>query len=117
MPYKDKNVRVAKAKEYSREHYKVNKEAIKAQTKKRKIENRAIWNAFKSTLKCAICGFDHPAALDFHHVDPSKKENIVSVLVSNGCYKAAMREVEKCIVLCANHHRVLHAEERKNPAF
>jgi hypothetical protein len=24
-------------------------------------------------LKCKICGFDHPAALDFHHIDPKEK--------------------------------------------
>ena len=117
MPYKDKSVRVAYHKQRSREYYLRNKEKVIARTLASKKQGKEEWVKFKSTLKCTICGFDHPAALDFHHVDPTKKENIVSALISTGCYKAAMREVEKCVVLCANHHRVLHAEERKNPAF
>jgi hypothetical protein len=117
MPYKDESVRKSKHKVYSREHYLKNKEKqIKANSeykKKRRLE----WNTFKRTLKCTKCGFDHPAALDFHHENPSEKEYNVNRLVSNGQFKKAEEEIKKCIVLCANCHRIHHFEEIKNPAF
>jgi hypothetical protein len=116
MPYKDASVRKAYHKQRSREHYLKNKETIIAKSKETRAISKAKWSAFKRTLKCTQCGFNHPAALDFHHTNPAEKENLVSKLVSNGCFVAAMEEVQKCIVLCANCHRVHHAEE-KNPAF
>jgi hypothetical protein len=68
---------------------------------------------YKSTLKCSKCGFSHPAALDFHHLDPAKKDIAVSQMVANGNgWNRIMEEVAKCIVLCSNCHRILHYEER-----
>ena len=113
MPYKDENTRKLKHAEYSRNYYEKNRSKVIASSKSSRATGKAKWDAFKRTLKCAQCGFDHPAALDFHHVNPAKKENIVSALVSSGKFAAAMKEVSKCIVLCANHHRVLHYEELK----
>jgi hypothetical protein len=111
MPYKDLEVRKAKHAEYSAAYYAKNKEKVKALSKTNRAVGKARWDAFKSTLKCAKCGFNHPAALDFHHEDPSQKENLVSTLSKNGCFAAAMEEVQKCIVLCANCHRIHHYEE------
>jgi hypothetical protein len=112
MPYKDESVRKAKHAEYSRKYYEANKEKVLANVKVNRAVGKARWDTFKRTLKCTQCGFNHPAALDFHHTNPSEKENLVSKLVSNGCFAAAMEEVQKCIVLCANCHRVHHAEEQ-----
>ena len=117
MPYKDPEVRKKKHAEYSREYYLINKEKVIARSRVTRAIGKARWDTFKRTLKCTQCGFNHPAALDFHHVNPSEKENIVSHLVSQGSFAAAMEEVQKCIVLCANCHRVHHAEELKNPAL
>jgi hypothetical protein len=111
MPYKDLEVRKTYHKEQNRKYYLANKEKVMAQSKATRAIGKAKWSAFKCTLKCTQCGFNHPAALDFHHVDPSEKENLVSKLVSQGCFAAAMEEVQKCIVLCANCHRVHHAQE------
>jgi hypothetical protein len=111
MPYKDNNERKRKHKEYSRKYYEANKEKVLASSKASREVGKARWNTFKCTLKCAKCGFNHPAALDFHHINPAEKENLVSKLASDGCYAAAMEEVQKCIVLCANCHRIHHYEE------
>jgi hypothetical protein len=111
MPYKDPEQRKAYHKEQGRKYYLANKEKVMARSKVTRAIGKARWDTFKRTLKCAKCGFNHPAALDFHHTNPAEKENIVSNLVSNGCFAAAMEEVQKCIVLCANCHRVHHAEE------
>ena len=74
MPYKDPSERKRKHKEYSRKHYEANKERIKAEQSEKRKQFRGEWDIFKRTLKCTKCGFAHPAALDFHHEDPSKKE-------------------------------------------
>ena len=117
MPYKDVNVRKKKQQEYSRKDYLGNyaerRERINARRKALKKE----WDVFKCTLKCTKCGFDHPAALDFQHEDPTEKEHNVNRLISDGRFKKAYEEIKKCIVLCANCHRVHHYEEKKNPAF
>ena len=117
MPYKDPEVRKRKHAEYSKKYYEANKDFVKLTTKKGKKEKRAEWYAFKSTLKCTKCGFNHPAALDFHHTNPEEKEGSVHSYISNGQFAKARKELKKCIVLCANCHRIHHHEERKNPAL
>lgn len=74
--------------------------------------------------KCSKCGYNKCLdALDFHHVDPSTKQNTfiklgVKVSVTNLSHvsgqKAATAEAKKCILLCANCHRELHSAERKS---
>jgi hypothetical protein len=112
MPYKDKKVKKLKHAEYSRSHYEKNQVEIKRKTKETKARERAKWYAFKATLKCTNCGFFHIAALDFHHQDPSTKEGSVHTYISGGQFAKAYRELKKCIVLCANCHRIHHHEER-----
>jgi heterodisulfide reductase subunit B len=120
MPYKDVSVRKSKHKEYSRKHYEGNyakrREALAARKKELKQE----WDEFKATLACTKCGFSHVAALDFHHENPEEKEHNVNDLISDGRFKKAYEEIKKCIVLCANCHRIHHwneKQEKKNPAL
>lgn len=60
--------------------------------------------------KCEICGYNKCiSALEFHHLDPLQKEFNI-----NGDYKSierAKKEVDKCILVCANCHREIHYEE------
>jgi DNA primase catalytic subunit len=116
MPYKDADAKKAFHKRRSAEHYKANREKILERQKLRRLDARQKWNEYKSTLACSKCGEDHPATFDFHHVDKEDHQH-VHQLISNGCFDAAIREIKKCIVLCANCHRKVHYEERKNPAF
>lgn len=112
MPYKDKSVRKEKHKEYSRKHYLSNYAERREKLNARRRELKAQWDEYKSTLSCTKCGFNHIAALDFHHEDPSEKEYNVNRLVSDGRFKKAYEEIKKCIVLCANCHRIHHYEEK-----
>ena len=116
MPYKDPEVKKSKGKEYSRKHYEANYAKRREELNARRKELKKEWSIFKSTLKCTNCGFDHQAALDFHHKNPGEKEYNVNRLVSDGRFKKAYAEIKKCIVLCANCHRILHYKE-KNPAL
>jgi len=117
MPYKDPKVKKEKQAGYSRTYYSKNKDKHRALSKTNRAVSKAKWVVFKATLCCSKCGFSHTAALDFHHTDPSEKENLVSKLVGDGRYTAAMKESKKCVVLCANCHRIHHYEEKKNPAL
>jgi hypothetical protein len=111
MPYKDPIIRAAKNKTYNLTWYEENKERHKANAKDTRRRNREAWNEYKASLKCAQCGFAHPGAIDFHHTDSSTKEAEVSRLAGVGSYKKAYAEVEKCIPLCSNCHRILHWDE------
>jgi uncharacterized Zn finger protein len=114
MPYKDPEVRKAYHKLKSRKHYEKNREEVIKKTREKKNAFKLEWRAFKATLKCTACGFSHPAALDFHHEDPSKKEANIHRLLQNGQNAKLQKELEKCIVLCANCHRIHHYELREN---
>ena len=61
--------------------------------------------------QCCICGFNQfQEALDFHHVNPNTKE--FGIGSSNAVTKALNKqliEVKKCVLLCANCHRGVHA--------
>jgi hypothetical protein len=115
MPYKDPEVRKAYHKEKSRKHYEKNRDELLGKATTRRKLLREKWHIFKLTLKCTTCGFAHPAALDFHHEDPSKKEAHIHRLLQNGLSSKLKKELEKCIVLCSNCHRIHHYNERTTP--
>lgn len=46
--------------------------------------------------------------LDFHHLDPSKKDFTISR--SDMSKAEVIAEIRKCVCLCANCHRMVHAE-------
>ena len=71
-------------------------------------------SAWISDLKvesgCVDCGATHPAILDYHHINPSEKEYSIANSVKNGWSKERiLKEIEKCVVLCANCHRIRHS--------
>jgi hypothetical protein len=117
-----------KQNEYQRAWYARNKEHAKAQVSANKHKYRDKWREYKATLSCINCGFSHYAALDFHHVVKSPTNRSVNQLLRKDAYKAAYEEIKKCVVLCANCHRVHHHDEwllkkakrkkkKKNPAL
>ena len=112
MPYKDENIRKKKHQEYSRKYYLANKEKTLTLNTANKAIHKKKWDEFKATLNCTKCNFSHSAALDFHHVDPNLKEGNIHRFVANGQFKKAYEEIKKCIVLCANCHRIHHHEEK-----
>lgn len=57
---------------------------------------------------CLVCGIKEYECLDFHHVNPDSKEYNPSSLAGKPVQKIK-EELRKCVVLCANHHRLVHA--------
>jgi hypothetical protein len=113
MPIKDLDERRRKQREYSARYYANNKELSIARVKVQHHRDKAKWDEYKASLSCAVCGFSHPAVIDFHHVDPTTKTASVHVLVGNRRYAAARKEIKKCVALCANCHRIHHHEEHQ----
>jgi hypothetical protein len=59
--------------------------------------------------KCVKCGYSRNyAALEFHHLDPSKKEINISGNGIKGSWKRLMEELKKCVLICSNCHREEH---------
>ena len=66
--------------------------------------------------KCSICGYDRDwRALEFHHRDPDKKRINISKKISGlGDAKFeedVVYEAQKCILMCANCHKIYHIDE------
>jgi 5-methylcytosine-specific restriction endonuclease McrA len=60
--------------------------------------------------KCEICGYDRCMdALEFHHKDASSKDFGISEKGHSRSWIKVMEELDKCIMICANCHRELHA--------
>jgi DNA-binding CsgD family transcriptional regulator len=58
--------------------------------------------------KCNICNYDRcVSALEFHHLEPSKKDFTLSQSM-NIAWNKIEEELDKCILVCANCHREIH---------
>ena len=104
--YKDKRI------EYQRKYRKENRALVNERVKAKR--NRRLDQAIILLGgKCADCTtvFDK-CVYDFHHLDPSEKEFTISDNLSCAEDKF-ITEVMKCVLLCANCHRLRHKELRE----
>jgi len=93
-------------------YYQNNKEKEKQRTSIVKKKYRQWFKDLKMTFKCSKCSEDHISCLDFHHIDPKEKEFNLSQALNRGIGKEKLlKEIEKCIILCANCHRKEHYKE------
>lgn len=81
---------------------------------RRRIKARAI--EYKGG-KCVLCGYDRcNAALEFHHLDKTKKGFGLSRGGRIRSWESIKAELEKCVLVCANCHREVEAGVRELPA-
>jgi len=60
--------------------------------------------------KCLLCGYSRcQSALDFHHVNGEEKSFGISSKGYTRSWEAVERELRKCVLICANCHREVHA--------
>lgn len=60
--------------------------------------------------KCLCCGYNKcPQALQFHHLDPTKKDFGISTTGVTRSWEKIKVELDKCVLLCANCHAEVHA--------
>jgi hypothetical protein len=59
---------------------------------------------------CQVCGYDRCVeALELHHLDPSEKDFGISSKGYTRSWEKVKEEADKCVLLCANCHREVHA--------
>lgn len=62
---------------------------------------------------CTKCGYNkNISAFEFHHLDPSQKDfNIGNA--ANKSWEVIKKEIQKCVLLCANCHKIEHSDFTK----
>ena len=61
--------------------------------------------------KCQDCLGTFPLPVyDFHHLDPSEKEHNLGNIMRRKDFSTIEKELSKCVLLCANCHRIRHFE-------
>ncbi len=89
--------------------YSDRKEYLKLAVSKRRQKLRDMAREYKGG-KCVICGYSKCAsALDFHHRNPKQKDFGLSVRGLTRSWELIKKEIDKCVLVCANCHRELHA--------
>ena len=96
-------------KDVRKKSYDANAQYYKDKSRKRRKEHAFQYEEYKKSLSCQVCGESESVCLDFHHMDSSKKDfTIGSRKHSSGNFETTIKEIEKCVVLCANCHRKVH---------
>jgi transcription elongation factor Elf1 len=113
---KEKNIRhngcVECWKIIRKESYENNKKTTFDRNKKNRAKNVKWYKELKNGLECYVCGENYTACLDFHHKNADEKEIEVSLLANDTVsIDRIKKEIDKCVVLCANCHRKYHDGE------
>lgn len=78
---------------------------LRVASRRRELKKQAV--AYKGG-KCVHCGYDKSiAAMEFHHVDPSKKDFQISTGRTRS-WDRVKSEIDKCVLLCSNCHKEEH---------
>ncbi len=118
--YKDKNRKDGRntyckicAVEVSKQWYKDNvnnpkvKNRLTSYYRDRHNEFKEFVNQLKKSLGCLVCEEVDICCLDFHHL-ANKKDDIYRLKRAKN-RKALIEELKKCVCVCANCHRKIHA--------
>src|ERR1043165_3856412 len=112
MPLKDKEKRREYQREYMRRWYQANKAKHIAYVRARDRRIGEWLKQYKLTLSCEICGENHPACLDFHHINPQEKKFTIGRQERFITLRSLQAEIAKCCVLWFNWQRKEHWKER-----
>jgi len=101
-----------------RNTYLENKERISIENRRgHKKRKERFYSHFREYLnseyfKCTKCNYTNNifAPFDWHHIEPKNKKYEISRMVRHTKVKL-FEELDKCILLCSNCHRLVHYEE------
>ena len=86
-----------------------NRDKVNASVSRGRSKRLTMLNEYKASRGCVLCGNKDYRCLEFHHRDPGAKEfNVSSGLADGHGMDRMFREMDKCDVICANCHRILH---------
>lgn len=67
------------------------------------------YKELKISIGCQKCGYNKcPQALEFHHMRHMKRFNISWAIQNLDNIGTIIKEMKKCVLVCANCHRELH---------
>lgn len=100
-------------KKLSRTYYQENKDRLRTQiseSKKKRIkESTERIHQIKLERGCFFCIESEPVTLDFHHLDRRDKEFTIG-RSREVLWERLVIEIQKCLLVCANCHRKIHAD-------
>lgn len=114
-PYSKKGSKCRPCKrEYDREYHRKRSPEARQQklvsNKNRQDNLKTELNDYKRKAGCKFCSEDEPICLDFHHLDPKEKDiNLSDALRKGWTFERMKKEIDKCIIVCSNCHRKVHA--------
>ena len=79
----------------------------------RKNAKEFAWQ-YISTHSCVDCNQSNPLTLDFDHVKGKKKENVSRMIADGVSIFKLEKEINKCVIRCANCHRIKTASTNGN---
>ena len=91
---------------------KVCKDCVRQKEKDKYHSKQDELNEFKQAHPCVKCGWSKFYLIDFHHLNPAEKDFAISDN-SHAKIETLMKEIDKCVSLCANCHREFHYLERE----
>lgn len=91
---------------------KVCKECVRQKERNKYQSKQLELNEFKHNHPCVKCGCSKYYLIDFHHLNPAEKDFTISDN-SHAKIETLMKEIDKCVPLCANCHREFHHLERE----
>ena len=95
-----------------RDSYHKNPNKYKEREKEQRRQLMELVNNIKQQSTCKFCPEKDPCCLDFHHLDSNQKDESIAYLVGIKSRERLMKEIEKCIVVCANCHRKIHSKNK-----
>ena len=114
MPFIDPDKRRIYQKRWNKKYYEKHRQQEIDRVAKRKAEQRMWLDDYRKALSCEKCGESDPVCLDFHHKDARLKDFSIANIKGMGWSRdRVLLEIQKCMVVCANCHRKIHAKAVK----
>lgn len=79
--------------------------------KERRKKHRAQLAEIKHNKGCVVCGENRPPCLDFHAPDGHTNKCLSRMVKAGVPWTKIEAEIKRCVVVCANCHRLIHAGE------
>lgn len=84
-------------------------------TQKRRDKVKVLAVAYKGG-KCQCCGYNtFIGALEFHHINSDEKDFGISSKGYTRSWETVKKELDKCVLVCSNCHKEIHANIRECP--
>ena len=94
-------------KEMDSKYYSSNKDLQLRRVNEKYHADKTWVDSIKEKSGCVVCGEKDAACLDFHHC--AGKDYAISSMLRSYSRESILLEIAKCVVICANCHRKLHA--------